>query len=94
MPTRWRVRHVKGGLTHLEQLGVHERQLNDLTQLANLLAQTTDTRKADRSGVLQGHVVHHGVDLAGEDTHDGESSHVQRDTDTGLELELSVWVNG
>jgi len=44
--------------THLEQLRVHQRQLDYLPQLPDLLAQPTDSSKRYRSRILQRHAVH------------------------------------
>ena len=46
-----------------EQLGVGERQLDNLSQLPDLLAQAPDLAEADPSGVLVEHVEHRGVHL-------------------------------
>ena len=43
---------------HLEQLGVHQRQLDHLSQLAHLVAQTADTGEGRRAGVFERHLVH------------------------------------
>jgi hypothetical protein len=47
----------------LEQLRVHERQLDALSQVANLVIQPADRRVGDVARVLVQHVVHHGVNL-------------------------------
>eukprot|EP00047_Mylnosiga_fluctuans_P002620 m.225234 g.225234 ORF g.225234 m.225234 type:complete len:387 (+) comp11232_c0_seq1:43-1203(+) len=70
----------------LEQLRIPQRQLNDFTQLANLLCETTDFVVGHVAGVLVRHVVDKRVDLAGERAHDGERGHVQRNASARLEL--------
>ncbi len=80
--------------THLdtdpnEQLGVGQWQLDDLPQLADLLVEAADVGEG---GALAGpvlgalHVEDGGIDLAGQDAHDGQRRHVQSDADAGLEL--------
>lgn len=46
-----------------EKLGVGERQLDDLSQLPDLLAQASNLAETDPSGVLVQHVEHRGVHL-------------------------------
>ena len=60
-----------------------------LTQLADLLAKTTDSGKARSSGILQAHLVYQRVDFAGEYAHDGEGGHVE--THSRAHLELRNW---
>lgn len=43
---------------HLKQLGIHQWQLDNLSQLAHLVSETADTCKRSRSGVFERHFVH------------------------------------
>lgn len=47
-----------------EELGVLQRQLNHLAQLADLLAEAADSRVRHVAGVLLRHLVHDGIHLA------------------------------
>lgn len=71
-----------------EQLRVLQRQLDDLPELPDLVVQAADPREADLAGVLERHVVHERVDLAGEHAHDGEGRHVEGHAGALLELVL------
>mmetsp|Transcript_1693 Transcript_1693/g.3240 ORF Transcript_1693/g.3240 Transcript_1693/m.3240 type:complete len:284 (-) Transcript_1693:146-997(-) len=71
-----------------EQLRVDQRQLNHLSEFADLVAEAADLAIGDVAGVLVQHVVHDGVHLAGEGAHDGESGHVERHTRAGRQLGL------
>ena len=81
-------------ITHLdtdpnEQLGVGQRQLNDLPQLADLLVETANVGKGRTLarpvlGAL--HVKDGRIDLAGQDAHNRQRRHVERHADAGLEL--------
>lgn len=57
-----------------------------LTQLSDLLAQTTDTGKGDRAWILHAHAVHHRVDFPGKHAHDCEGGHIQSHTGSQLQL--------
>jgi len=48
---------VRAKSAYLEKLWVHQRQLDDLPQLSNLIVQPPDTSKRSRTWILQGHVV-------------------------------------
>ena len=47
-----------------EELRILQRQLNDLAQLADLVAETADARERDVARILHRHVVHERIDLA------------------------------
>jgi hypothetical protein len=47
-----------------EKLWVLEWQLDDFSQLTDLVVQTTDTAERHLTGILQRHIVHKRVDLA------------------------------
>lgn len=63
-----------------EKLGVLERKFDDFSQFSDLVIQASDTAKADLSRVLQGHVVHKGIDLAGKHSHNRKRRHIERNT--------------
>lgn len=74
------------------------RVLNDyayLTQFADLLAQTSDTRESRSSRILKTHLVHHRVYFTGKDAHDSQSCHVETNTDSWLEFcQRQCWAEG
>lgn len=72
----------------LEELGVGQGELDDLTQLTDLLFQATDVTIRNVARLLSEHVEHEGVDLSGEDSHDRERRHVQGNTSAGFEPRL------
>ena len=49
-----------------EQLGIEKRKLNDLSQLSDLLAKTSDIRVGHISWVLMAHVVHKRINFSGQ----------------------------
>ena len=80
-----------GSLTYAhaqEQLGVDERELDDLADLADLLLQAADLAVGDLARVLVRHVVHERVDFARQVAHDRERGHVEGDARARLQLAL------
>ena len=72
----------EGGVRITKWIGV----CTHLTQLAHLLAESTNACEGSTAWVLQAHFVYHGVYFSWEDAHDGEGGHVQADARPGLEF--------
>lgn len=72
----------------LEQLGIGERQLNCFSQVSDLVSESSHVRVLDLAWIFGNHVVHVGVDLSGQNHHDGVSGHVQSDSDSRKQLGL------
>lgn len=71
-----------------EKLGIFEGKLNDLSQFSDLVVQTTNSAKRNLTGVLQRHVVHERIHLAGQHAHDCQSGHVECYSCALLQLRL------
>lgn len=57
-----------------------------LTQLAHLLAKTTDTCKGSTAWVFEAHFVHHRIYFSWEDAHNSEGGHVEAHACPGLQF--------
>ena len=71
-----------------EEFRVGERQLNHLSQLSDLIVQSTDIAVGEVARRLVEHVEDHGVDLARQVAHDRQRRHVERDARASLQLLL------
>ena len=69
-----------------EELGIEQRKLDDLAQLADLLLETSDFGVAHVARILVRHVVDERIDLAWQIAHNSERGHVECDTRAGLQL--------
>lgn len=56
------------------------------TQFSYLLAESSNACKGRAAGVFEAHLVDEGIDFTREDSHDGESSHVEADASARFEL--------
>ncbi|GMS82430.1 hypothetical protein PENTCL1PPCAC_4605, partial [Pristionchus entomophagus] len=79
----------RGDADALEQLWVEQRKLDDLSELSDLLGETSHISVRNVAGVFVGHFVDERVHLAGQLPHDGERRHVECDT-SALQYRLLV----
>lgn len=87
--TRWTVQQYTlwwDDTDSQEQLGVDQRQLDNFTDLANLLLETSDLAVCHLAWVFVRHVVDKWVDFTGQVAHDCQCGHVQGDTSSRLQL--------